>query len=41
MKENHELRENEQRQVKHIKKTDNIIIKNADSVNTIINFELS
>ena len=41
IKENRDLRENEQRQSKCLKKTCNIVIKNADSVNAIINSELS
>jgi hypothetical protein len=40
IKENCELKENEQRQSKHLKKIGNIIIKNADSVKDIINSEL-
>jgi hypothetical protein len=39
-KENRDLRENEERQAKRLKKTGNIVIKNADSVNAIINSEL-
>jgi hypothetical protein len=39
--ENRDLRENEHRQSKRLKKTCNIVIKNADSVNAIINSELS
>ena len=41
MKENRELRENEQRQAKRLKKKGTIVIKNADNVNAIINSELS
>jgi hypothetical protein len=41
IKENRELKENEQRQAKRLKKTCNIIIKNADSVKAVINSELS
>jgi hypothetical protein len=41
IKENRELKENEQRQAKRLKKTGNIVIKNADSVKAIINSELS
>jgi hypothetical protein len=40
-KENHDLKENEQRQAKRLKKTGNIVIKNADSVKAIINSEIS
>ena len=41
IKEHREIRENEQRQDKRLRKTCNIVIKNADSVNAIINYELS
>jgi Tfp pilus assembly protein PilN len=40
-KENRELKENEQRQAKRLKKTGNIVIKNVDSVKAIINSEIS
>jgi hypothetical protein len=41
IKEIHDLRSNEQRQAKRLKKTGNIVIKNADSVKAIINYEIS
>jgi hypothetical protein len=41
IKENRELKENEQRQTKRLKKTGNIVIKNADSVKAVINSEIS
>jgi len=37
---NCELMANEQRQVKRIKRTNNIVIKNVDSVKAIINSEI-
>jgi cell division protein FtsB len=41
IKENHDLKENEQRHAKHLKKIGNIVIMNAGSVKDIINFEIS
>jgi hypothetical protein len=38
--ENHELKANAQRQVKRLKRTGNIIIKNVDSVKVVINSEI-
>jgi hypothetical protein len=38
--ENRELKANAQRQVKRLKRTGNIIIKNADSVKAVINSEI-
>ena len=38
---NHELKENAQRQVKHLKRIVNIVIKNVDSVKAVINSEIS
>jgi hypothetical protein len=40
-KENRDLKANEERQDKRLKKIGNIVIKNADSINAIINSELS
>jgi hypothetical protein len=39
--ENHELKANAQRQAKLLKRTDNIVIKNVDSVKAVINSEIS
>jgi hypothetical protein len=39
-KENIDLKENEERQAKHLKKTSNIVIRNTDILNAIINSEL-
>ena len=39
--ENHELKENSQRQAKCLKRTGNIVIKNANSVKAMINSEIS
>jgi hypothetical protein len=38
--ENRELKANAQRQVKRLKRTGNIIIKNADNVKAMINSEI-
>jgi hypothetical protein len=38
--ENRELKANAQRQAKRLKRTGNIIIKNADSVKAVINSEI-
>ena len=38
--ENRELKTNAQRQVKHLKRTGNIIIKNDDSVKAVINSKI-
>ena len=41
IKENRDLKANEQRQAKHLKKTGNIVINNAEIVKAIINSEIS
>ena len=38
--ENRELKANSQRQAKHLKRTGNILIKNDDNVNVVINSEI-